>query len=157
MGLFFTQYDTRPQLERIADATRQTAKSISDVSRSIDRQSISIESLGPRETVRYEETLWFDSHGEQVKSADGLARVLRDAVQNEPWRYEHLQVLQHMHCGFSCDFDLEAAMIKAGLLFSYQVHHFWNVVVGLESHRHSYRCLPDGMAREIYSNPNDWR
>ena len=157
MGLFFTEVDTRPQLERIATAGHQISKSINDLSRSADNLAISIESLGPREVVRYEETLWFDRYGDQVKGAKGLAKVLKDAAQNEPWRYERLLVLQQMHCGFSSDFDPTAAMVKAGLLFRCEVQHFWNVVVGLESRRHSYRCLPDGMAREIYNNPNDWR
>ncbi len=156
MGLFFTfnQVDHRPAIREQSAAIEKAAEHTASA---IDRLGVATEATGHRETVRYEETLCFDRNGNMVKSVEDLAKVLKFAVQDELWEYKRLIMLQNAHQGFSQDFDLTNAMVEAGLLVKQEVHHFWNVVVGLKSRRHAYRCLPDGMAREIESNPENWK
>lgn len=156
MGLFFTfnQVDHRSAIREHSQSIENAAKHTASA---IDRLGVATEATGRRETVRYEETLCFDQAGNEVRCAKDLFNVLEVAKKTEPRKHEYLLMLQRTYFGLSQDFDLTDAMAKAGLIYKQEVHHFWNVVVGLESRRHAYRCLPDGMAREIHRNPENWR
>ena len=142
------QIDTRSAIREQAWATERAGK---DISEALDRHGVSTEATGHRETVRYVETVVCDRHG-NILDFHGLLKFMKMSMEyNDGLRREIEMIMPYDEIG---PFDI---LKRRGYLYEFEVHHFWNVVVGLKSYRHSYRCLPDGMAREIYNNPANWR
>lgn len=150
MGLFFTfnQIDTRPAIREQTSAILDSAKIISDAT---DRLSVATEAAGHREVVCVVETLTIDKDG-NVLTPEGFIKYLRRLCAEIP---EFDRLMKTTNC-----YDLSGVhefLRKRRLIYEFNVHHFWNVVVGLQSRRHAHRCAPDGMARIVDFDPNYWR
>jgi len=145
--------DIRPALKENALATREAGR---DISRALGGLAVATEATGHREVVHYREVIWTTREGEVVRDEHDLRKLLKSIDEEPRWGISRLhdellwdrESLQHPN---PCK-----VLKRHGRLLRFEVYHYWNVVVGLAVRRLAYRCLPDGMAREIHSNPDDW-
>jgi len=144
--------DTSAALREQAKATREAGK---QVSRALGGLAVATEATGHREVVHYRETIWTTREGVRVWDVNDLRRLLNDINKEPRWGISQLHEELEAEKG-KFDADPEKILVRHGRLLRFEVYHYWSVVVGLEVARLAYRCLPDGMAREIHSNPDDW-
>lgn len=146
--------DIRPALKENALATREAGR---DISRALGGLAVATEATGHREVVHYRDVIWTTREGEVVRDVYDLLKLIRAIEQEPQWDFGRLWNDLNAYEGRSMNrVDPSKVLERHGRLFRFEVYHYWNVVVGLEVRRLAYRCLPDGMAREIDSNPENW-
>lgn len=148
------QIDTCQELREQALATRKAGE---DISKALDRHGISTEATGHREVVHYREVVWTTREGNLIRDISDLIKLIQSIHEEPRWGISRLRDELMMLNPYLQEDNPYQILERHGRLMCFEVHHFWNVVVGLKSYRHSYRCLPDGMAREIHNNPENWR